>query len=93
MLRLTMSKSALAASVNRTMASVSSARMRNPSAPRLSRTTPKPIGSEQQPDPGEHDRPAEPRPLDPAGDRAVDQKKGGEDRGILVHPTHSLGRS
>ncbi len=48
-LRLTMSKSALAASVNSTMASVSSARVRNPSAPRLSRTTPRPYGPSSSP--------------------------------------------
>ena len=42
--RLTTPKSALAASVNRTMASVSSARRRNPSPLMLMRNTPNPYG-------------------------------------------------
>ena len=42
---------------------------------------------EQQTRRREQDRPAEPRPLDPTGDRTVDKQKNGQDRGILVHRT------
>ena len=44
-----------------------------------------PIGAEDKANHREHDRAADQGPLDPAADRAVDQKKGGEEGGILVH--------
>ena len=43
------------------------------------------IRAKDRTDRDEHDRAADPRPLDPAGDRAVDQKKSGQEGGILVH--------
>jgi hypothetical protein len=48
-LRLTTLKSALAASVNKTMARVSSARIRNPSPPMLTRSSPNPYGPSIRP--------------------------------------------
>ena len=44
-----------------------------------------PIRAEDKAKNREHDWAADQGPLDPAGDRAVDQKKGGKEGGILVH--------
>ena len=44
-----------------------------------------PIGAQDKPDRGEHDRAADQRALDPAGDRAVDQQEHGQHRAVLVH--------
>ena len=84
-MRLTTPKSALAASVNRTMARVSSARRRNPSPAYVHAQYAQPIRAEHKTDCREHDRAADPGPLDPAGDRAVDEEERGQYRGILVH--------
>jgi hypothetical protein len=83
-LRLTTLKSALATSVNKTMARVSSARIRNPSPP-VDAQHAQPVWAEHQTNRREHDRAADPGPLDPAGDRAVNEEERGQHRGILVH--------
>ena len=44
-----------------------------------------PIRAEDKAKNREHDWAADQGPLDPAGDRAVDQEKGGQESGILVH--------
>jgi hypothetical protein len=41
--------------------------------------------AEDKANPCEHDRAADPRPLDPAGDRAVAEKERSQHRRVLVH--------
>ena len=46
-----------------------------------------PIGAQDKPDRGEHDRAADQRALDPSRDRAVDEQEYGQNRAVLVHRT------
>jgi len=84
-LRLTTAKSAFAALVNSTMASVISARRLQSLAAYLDAQHAQPIGAKDKANPGEHDRPAEQGPLDPACNRAVDQKENGQQGSVLIH--------
>ena len=84
MLRLTMSKSAFAASVNSTIARLTrprSATLGRRDAPNKS----EPKRPEHKSDGDKYHRPTQPRPFDATGNCPVNQQKSGKDRGILVH--------